>query len=123
MSIKNADINGRSALPAFKKPQQSGPAEAQSDPAEDAYGERLDLCAIAPPGWLCTRKPGHDGPCAAVKLDGPIGGPKMIWNADGLHIEDPLADKRMKAGSLPGYWTVDWETIDRMRARFAPKES
>lgn len=22
-------------------------------------------CAIPPPGWFCTRVPGHDGPCAA----------------------------------------------------------
>lgn len=23
-------------------------------------------CAVPPPGWECTRKPGHEGPCAAV---------------------------------------------------------
>lgn len=23
-------------------------------------------CPIPPPGWSCTRTPGHDGPCAAV---------------------------------------------------------
>lgn len=59
-----ADGRGDSALPRFKKPEQF-PGERQ---AEAVYGVRLDLCAIAPPGWLCTRKPGHDGPCAAVKL-------------------------------------------------------
>lgn len=25
-----------------------------------------DRCEIPPYGWSCTRKPGHDGPCAAV---------------------------------------------------------
>ena len=25
-------------------------------------------CDKAPRGWKCTRKPGHDGPCAAVKV-------------------------------------------------------
>lgn len=24
-------------------------------------------CQIPPAGWTCTRAPGHDGPCAAVK--------------------------------------------------------
>ena len=23
-------------------------------------------CKIPPPGWLCTREEGHDGPCAAL---------------------------------------------------------
>lgn len=23
-------------------------------------------CTVPPPGWACTRKPGHDGPCAAI---------------------------------------------------------
>lgn len=25
-------------------------------------------CDIAPTGWYCTRRKGHDGPCAAVPL-------------------------------------------------------
>lgn len=29
----------------------------------------LDLCARAPRGWRCTRKEGHDGPCAAEPDD------------------------------------------------------
>lgn len=24
------------------------------------------VCEVPPEGWACTRKPGHDGPCAAV---------------------------------------------------------
>lgn len=24
-------------------------------------------CKIPPPGWRCTREPGHDGPCAALR--------------------------------------------------------
>jgi hypothetical protein len=23
-------------------------------------------CRVPPPGWYCTRTPGHDGPCAAL---------------------------------------------------------
>lgn len=28
-------------------------------------------CALPPPGWACTRAPGHDGPCAAVPPPAP----------------------------------------------------
>ena len=27
-----------------------------------------DVCDLPPAGWLCTREPGHDGPCAAWPL-------------------------------------------------------
>lgn len=27
-------------------------------------------CNIPPAGWACTRKAGHDGPCAAIQLGG-----------------------------------------------------
>ncbi len=27
-----------------------------------------NICLIPPEGWFCTRKPGHDGPCAAIPL-------------------------------------------------------
>lgn len=26
------------------------------------------VCDVPPPGWFCTRTPGHDGPCAAWPL-------------------------------------------------------
>jgi hypothetical protein len=29
--------------------------------------EQRGECTIPPIGWKCTRDPGHDGPCAAVK--------------------------------------------------------
>ena len=25
-------------------------------------------CPVPPPGWRCTRRAGHSGPCAAVRL-------------------------------------------------------
>lgn len=64
-------------------------------------------------------------PVASVVYDTPTAGPKMTWNADGLHIEDPrLMDRPVTFGGLKGCYTIGWETIDRMRARFAPaKES
>ena len=27
----------------------------------------MKKCNIPPKGWLCTRQPGHEGPCAAYK--------------------------------------------------------
>jgi len=30
-----------------------------------------EQCKIPPPNWRCTRKPGHEGPCAAI-YDGPF---------------------------------------------------
>lgn len=27
-------------------------------------------CSIPPPGWYCTREPGHEGPCAAIPCKG-----------------------------------------------------
>lgn len=32
-------------------------------------------CRLAKPGWICTRAPGHDGPCAALPLPG---APKVV---------------------------------------------
>lgn len=29
------------------------------------YAEDMSQCTIPPPGWWCSREPGHDGPCAA----------------------------------------------------------
>ena len=29
-------------------------------------------CKKAPPGWYCTRKSGHAGPCAARRCDDPF---------------------------------------------------
>ena len=26
------------------------------------------VCGIPPPGWWCSRKPGHEGPCAARQV-------------------------------------------------------
>ena len=37
-----------------------------------AFPERIEVeapvCPLAPPQWLCSRTPGHDGPCAAWPL-------------------------------------------------------
>lgn len=27
-----------------------------------------DKCQVPPTGWYCTRRPGHDGPCAALPI-------------------------------------------------------
>lgn len=33
-----------------------------------------DTCMLPPPGWKCTREAGHNGPCAAVPVEGPTNG-------------------------------------------------
>ncbi len=37
--------------------------------------DRLLSCTMPPPGWWCSRAPGHEGPCAA-RPDG-----EAIWQA------------------------------------------
>lgn len=34
-------------------------------------GREDDACLLPPPGWACTRTPGHAGPCAAVEVSPP----------------------------------------------------
>ncbi len=28
----------------------------------------MKACQVPPPGWRCTREPGHEGPCAAIEV-------------------------------------------------------
>lgn len=39
-----------------------------------ANEERLGFppCMVPPRGWVCTREPGHDGPCAAHPVDSDV---------------------------------------------------
>jgi hypothetical protein len=48
--------------------KQSTPPK-QDAPADDLAvieKEIADMCMNTPPGWRCTRKANHDGPCAAT---------------------------------------------------------
>lgn len=42
-------------------------------------------CKLPPPGWWCSRVPGHDGPCAAYRISSrdPAykGDPVFYWTA------------------------------------------
>ena len=33
----------------------------------------INKCTMPPKGWHCTRKAGHDGPCAAIQDKDPFG--------------------------------------------------
>lgn len=33
----------------------------------EAAQQDAERCDVPPPGWRCTRKAGHEGPCAAVE--------------------------------------------------------
>lgn len=46
--------------------------------AREALGVvNRDECPLPPAGWRCTRRAGHDGPCAAVEVD-----PGGVFGAD-----------------------------------------
>lgn len=85
---------GDSALPRFRKP-----------------------CLLAPPGWICSRDGGHDGPCAA-KPDEPMQGMKFTFSAAGITIDRSTAHPDSRPTLL-----IDWQRIDEMRARFGPKNA
>ena len=53
--------------------RQHEPAEVLPDPPESESEE----CLVPPAGWRCTRRRGHDGPCAAVQ-------DRRYW-----HLADP----------------------------------
>lgn len=40
--------------------------EAVESRAAVSAATKPTACALPPTGWVCTREPGHDGPCAAV---------------------------------------------------------
>lgn len=47
-------------------------------------------CELPPEGWVCTRAPGHEGPCAAVPVPG-YGTPPTAneqVTEDGVHVTD-----------------------------------
>lgn len=35
-------------------------------------------CTVPPPGWRCTREPGHDGPCAALPVEETLTGKELV---------------------------------------------
>jgi hypothetical protein len=59
-----------------------------------------DVCILPPDGWACTRRPGHEGPCAAV----PMGQPAVVDSALLDHLETLLAKSEGQYSKLP--WRV-----------------
>lgn len=53
---------------------------AENDKPEYPTGD--EVCKVPPEGWRCTRKAGHDGPCAAFPIAGPAAG-------SGDEVEEP----------------------------------
>ncbi len=58
--------------------RKAGPMRHRLQPRGGARNEQADLfeewddmvahdqgCQLPPPGWWCSREPGHEGPCAA----------------------------------------------------------
>lgn len=71
----------------------NGPAIAQR--WKDVDEAHKDQCPQTPPGWVCTRTPGHDGPCAARERD--------LWQlslsdaVDTARIDGPYLSDEQKA--------------------------
>jgi hypothetical protein len=46
-------------------------------------------CTVPPQGWLCTREPGHEGPCAAhqvhVNADADLNPAEWVLLSDLMH--------------------------------------
>lgn len=54
-------------------------------------------CTVPPAGWLCTREPGHEGPCAARprEANGPDGYPRESMNPEFWKVaREVVADRR-----------------------------
>jgi hypothetical protein len=63
-------------------------------------------CTLPPPGWSCSREPGHDGPCAA----------RPIEDETGWMIERQIAGRAH-------WWTgaIGWSYDNQEGIRFARK--
>jgi hypothetical protein len=64
-------------------------------------------CNLPPDGWLCTRKPGHEGPCAAVPCDGElIAALDVVLEAaePGLEYGDPVLEAAIARVRLGQAW-------------------
>jgi hypothetical protein len=88
-------------------------------------------CTLPPPGWLCTRKPGHAGPCAAVDVchmclgTGKIedeGGDETCDECDGSGIDAGGAWQRPAAPAVRGAESEDAAFLREVArsAAFAP---
>lgn len=56
---RQADVTARVAELNEEAPEEFEGQEFQPPPSN---------CQVPPPGWYCSRVPGHDGPCAARPL-------------------------------------------------------
>lgn len=52
-------------------------------------------CEVPPEGWYCTRRPGHDGPCAALPTEQPT--------------TERVALERIRLHGSP-WWRDEWGT-------------
>lgn len=63
----------------------------------------MNFCSIPPYGWLCTRDPGHEGPCAAH----PLKGKKKLDPTNPKDPLDPGIEKTVLFLREHGFETVD----------------
>jgi len=65
-------------------------------------------CLLPPPGWECTRRPGHEGPCAAVPVAKPG---EFAW----------VIERGDSASDRPWYWMGgdQWTENNLLAVRFS----
>lgn len=103
-SDKPTQVEGQMALhydPALAaqitRRGQEAMEELTSDPAIAAVVDCGNGCQEAPKGWKCTRTPGHEGPCAAIRQ----------WP----NLPDDLVNAAMKAYALVVVSPIDMEQL------------
>jgi hypothetical protein len=55
----------------------------------------MTACTIPPTGWRCTRAPGHEGPCAAVRIEATPATihPSHDVREEGIFVSDPVCQR------------------------------
>lgn len=67
---------------------------------ESEAGEDLPGCDRPPPGWVCTRERGHDGPCAAVRVT--------------VNDSEPEPELELRPAAAPPWWA--WALVGTLLA-------
>ena len=77
-------------------------AQSRIDAAWERHKAASPICDIPPPGWKCSRAPGHDGPCAATPTHTPAA-QRSRPGGNPLEIERrDCGDSNPRPSSQPG---------------------
>lgn len=71
----------------------------------------MGVCEVPPPGWMCTRAKGHEGPCAALPI-------KPFSDAE--IVPDSLSDTNIALVKKPVRWSRTKAFLRGMARAFEP---